>query len=158
MDIRTGLGYDLHRLHEGGKFILGNVEIPYEKGFVAHSDGDVLIHSIIDALLGAANLGDIGSHFPDTSADYKGIDSSILLEKVVALVTGKGYTVGNIDATVICEAPKLRPHIERIKARLAEIMGLDVERISVKAKTNEKVDAVGEKRAVEVFTGCLISR
>lgn len=157
MDIRTGLGYDLHRLHEGGTFILGNVVIPHDKGFVAHSDGDVLIHSIIDALLGAACLGDIGSHFPDNDESYRGIDSAILLERTVALVREKGFRIGNIDATVICEAPKLRPHIDSIRGRLAEIMGLDVERISVKAKTNEKVDAVGEKRAVEVFTGCLIS-
>ena len=122
MEIKTGMGYDLHRLHKRGIFILGNVQIPYNKGFLAHSDGDVLIHAVIDALLGAANMGDIGTLFPDTSSRYKGIDSSVLLSDVTGKILEAGYKIANIDTTIVCQEPKLGPHISSIKTRLAEIM------------------------------------
>lgn len=157
MEIRIGNGYDIHQLIEGRDFILGNIVIPHDKGFKAHSDGDVLIHAIIDALLGASNQGDIGTLFPDTDPVYKNIDSSTLLERTVKLITDKGYAIINMDCTIICEKPKLKEHIPVIKRRLAEIVHLNAERISLKAKTKEKLDAVGEGKAVEVFCSCLLS-
>lgn len=146
---RVGIGYDIHRLEENRNLIIGGVKIPYEKGLLGHSDADVLIHAIIDALLGALNLQDIGTLFPDTDPKYKGADSTVLLKNVMELVTQKGYKIGNIDSNIIAQAPKMMPHIPAIKQKLAEVMGINIEQISVKAKTKEKLDAVGEKLAIE---------
>ena len=137
MNFRIGHGYDVHVLKEGLRLVLGGVEIPYTKGFVAHSDGDVAIHAICDALLGAAALGDIGLHFPDTDAAYGGIDSKILLHRVVALLQEKGYRIGNIDCTIRMQRPKLRPYIDTMRHTLADAMGVDDDRVSVKATTTE---------------------
>ena len=156
--MRVGSGYDIHKLIKKRPFILGNVEIPYEKGFKAHSDGDVLIHSIIDALLGAANLGDIGTHFPDNDIKYKDIDSKVLLEQTVELIGQKSYKIINIDSTVICEKPKLKEYIQEIKEKLSKIIKIEIENISIKAKTKEKLDASGKGKAVEVHTVCLIDK
>ena len=158
MNLRIGTGYDIHKLVKNKTFILGNVIIPFKKGFLAHSDGDVLIHSIIDALLGAANLGDIGKLFPDTDPAYKNIDSSLLLKKTNEVVKNSGFTIVNIDSTVICQKPKLQAFIPEIKNRLAEILGIETDQISVKAKTKEKLDASGKGKAVEVFTSCLLNK
>lgn len=146
---RVGIGYDIHRLEEDRDLIIGGIKIPYEKGLLGHSDADVLIHAIIDALLGALNLQDIGTLFPDTDPKYKGADSTVLLKNVINLVKEKGYKIGNIDSNIIAQAPKMMPHIPAIKQKLAEVMNIDVENISVKAKTKEKLDAVGEKLAIE---------
>lgn len=158
--MRVGFGYDSHRFEEGRKLFLGGIEVPYEKGLKGHSDADVLIHAIIDALLGAAALGDIGSHFPDTDEKWRGADSTKLLEAVVAEVRDAGWRVGNVDATVICERPKLLPHIEAIRRRLAEILFPDevdgVSRVSVKGKTNEKMDDVGAGEGIEVHAITLL--
>jgi 2-C-methyl-D-erythritol 2,4-cyclodiphosphate synthase len=158
--VRVGFGYDSHRFEEGRKLFLGGIEIPYEKGLKGHSDADVLIHAIIDALLGAAALGDIGSHFPDTDEKWRGADSTKLLEAVVAEVRDAGWRVGNVDATVICERPKLLPHIAAIRSRLAEILFPDevdgVGRVSVKGKTNEKMDDVGAGEGIEVHAITLL--
>ena len=158
--MRVGFGYDSHRFEEGRKLFLGGIEISYEKGLKGHSDADVLIHAIIDALLGAAALGDIGSHFPDTDEKWRGADSTKLLEAVVAEVRDAGWRVGNVDATVICERPKLLPHIPAIRSRLAEILFPDevdgVSRVSVKGKTNEKMDDVGAGEGIEVHAITLL--
>lgn len=146
---RVGIGYDIHRLEENRDLIIGGIKIPYEKGLLGHSDADVLIHAIIDALLGALNLQDIGTLFPDTDPKYKGADSTVLLKNVIELVAQKGYKIGNIDSNIIAQAPKMMPHITDIKQKLAEVMGINVDQISVKAKTKEKLDAVGEKLAIE---------
>lgn len=160
--MRVGFGYDSHRFEEGRKLFLGGIEIPYEKGLKGHSDADALIHAIIDALLGAAALGDIGAHFPDTDEKWRGADSSRLLEVVVAEVHGAGWRVGNVDATVICERPKLSPHIAAIRKRLAEILFPGEEdgvgRVSVKGKTNEKMDDVGAGVGIEVHAAALLER
>lgn len=144
---RIGTGYDIHKLVEGRKLVLGGIEIPYEKGLLGHSDADVLIHAIIDGMLGALKLDDIGALFPDTDPQYKDISSVILLEKVYNLVKEKGYKIGNIDSNVIAQAPKLRPYIEQIRNNLSKV--LETEDISVKAKTKEHLDAVGEMKAIE---------
>lgn len=149
LPFRVGIGYDIHKLVENRDLILGGVKIPYEKGLLGHSDADVLIHAIIDALLGALNLQDIGTLFPDTDPKYKGADSTLLLKSVIELVTEKGYKIGNIDSNIIAQAPKMMPHIPAIKQKLAEVMKIDTDLISVKAKTKEKLDAVGEKLAIE---------
>ena len=155
MDIyRIGQGTDIHVLVENRDYILGGIKIPYEKGFKAHSDGDVLIHAIIDALFGALALGDIGTHFPDTSPEYKNADSSILLKKAIKIVREKNFEIVNLDTTVHAEAPKLRPYIDDIRKNLSEILNIDINRISVKAKTSEGVDSVGEKLAVK--TDCTV--
>lgn len=146
---RIGTGYDIHRLEDNRDLIIGGVKIPYEKGLLGHSDADVLIHAIIDALLGALALPDIGTIFPDTDEKYKDADSTLLLKHVCSLVEEKGYKVGNIDSNIIAQAPKMMPHIPDMKKRLSEVTGIDTDFISVKAKTNEKMDAVGEKRAIE---------
>ena len=132
MDFRIGHGYDVHALGEGLRLVLGGVEIPHTKGCIAHSDGDVLVHAICDALLGALALGDIGKHFPDTSDEFKGIDSLILLGRVAALIESKGYKVGNIDSTIAMQRPKLRPHIDLMRERIAEAAGVAIEQVSVK--------------------------
>ena len=154
--MRIGFGYDSHRFEEGRKLVLGGVEFPGETGLKGHSDADVLLHSIIDALLGAAALGDIGSHFPDTDPKWKDADSAKLLEAVVAEVLGAGFVIGNVDATVICERPKLRPKIDEIRSRLSELLGIPVGSISVKGKTNEKMDDVGAGIGIEVHAVCLL--
>ena len=158
MDFRIGHGYDVHALREGLRLVLGGIEIPHEKGCVAHSDGDVAIHAVCDALLGAAALGDIGLHFPDTSDDFKGIDSKILLQRVVALLRERGYEVGNIDGTIRMQRPKLRPHIDAMRAAMAEAMGVAVDRVSVKATTTERLGFEGREEGVSVSAVALIFR
>ena len=155
-NFRIGHGYDVHALGEGLRLVIGGVEIPHEKGCIAHSDGDVLIHALCDALLGALALGDIGKHFPDTSAEFKGIDSRILLSKVVALVREAGYEVGNVDCTVAMQRPKLRPHIDLMRERLAESMGVAVEQVSVKATTTERLGFEGEEKGVSATAVALV--
>ncbi len=158
MDFRIGHGYDVHRLEEGLPLVLGGVSIPHDKGFVAHSDGDVAIHALCDALLGAAALGDIGLHFPDTSADFKGIDSKILLERVVALLDEKGYAIGNVDCTIRMQRPKLRPLIDSMRETLAAVMGIGTDRVSVKATTTERLGFEGREEGVSVSAVVLIYR
>ena len=155
--MRIGFGYDSHRFEEGRPLVLGGVEFPGETGLKGHSDADVLIHAVIDALLGAAALGDIGSHFPDTDPKWKDADSAQLLAEVVHEVRGAGWTIGNVDATVICERPKLRPCIELIRERMASIMGVGKGRISVKGKTNEKMDDVGAGAGIVVHAVALLT-
>ena len=152
--MRIGLGYDSHRFVEGRPLMLGGVEIPHDRGLKGHSDADVLIHALIDALLGAAALGDIGSHFPDTDPAFAGVDSAKLLEAVVAEIRGSGFRVGNVDATVVCETPRLRQHIDVIRRRLAELLGIDVSCVSVKGKTNERMDDVGA--CVGIAVHCIV--
>ena len=153
---RIGQGYDVHALGEGLRLVLGGVEVPHTKGCIAHSDGDVLIHAICDALLGAAALGDIGKHFPDTSSEFKGIDSRQLLERVVALLAEQGYRVGNIDSTVAMQRPKLRPYIDAMRAEIARTIGIDVDCVSVKATTTERMGFEGEERGVSATAVALI--
>jgi 2-C-methyl-D-erythritol 2,4-cyclodiphosphate synthase len=149
MKIRIGEGWDTHQLLEGRKLILGGVEIPHTKGLLGHSDADALLHAITDALLGAAAMGDIGTHFPDTDAQFKGADSTVLLAEAARRVRAKGLGIGNVDSTVIAQAPKLAPHIAAMRARIAEVLQLDVDQVNVKAKTAEKMGPVGEGRAME---------
>jgi len=157
-DMRVGFGYDSHRVDAARPLMLGGICIPDAPGLAGHSDADVLIHAIIDALLGAAALGDIGSHFPDTDEKWKGADSAVLLASVMKEIRGAGWQIGNIDATVICEQPKLRPWIELIRNRLAEVMNVGAGRISVKGKTNEKMDDVGAGIGIEVHAVALIEK
>jgi len=145
---RIGIGYDIHRLVEGRKLILGGVEIPFEKGLLGHSDSDVLSHAICDALLGAAALGDIGTHFPDSDPKWAGASSMDFLARAVEMVTERGYRIANIDATVMAERPKLQPHIEDMRVRLASVLVIDIDRINVKAKTNEGLDSIGRGEAI----------
>lgn len=154
--MRIGYGYDSHRFEPGRRLVLGGVEFPGETGLKGHSDADVLIHAIIDALLGAAALGDVGSHFPDTAPEWKDADSTKLLEAVMREIRIAGYQVANVDATVICERPKLYPHVELIRDRLANVMNIGKGRISVKGKTNEKMDDVGAGVGIEVHAVCLL--
>lgn len=158
MDFRIGHGYDVHALREGLRLVLGGIEIPHEKGCVAHSDGDVVIHAVCDALLGAAALGDIGLHFPDTSDDFKGIDSKILLRRVVALLRERGYEVGNIDCTIRMQRPKLRPHIDAMRTAMAEATGIAADRVSVKATTTERLGFEGREEGISVSAVALIFR
>ena len=156
MDIRIGNGYDVHALAPGLPMWLGGVKIPSETGFVAHSDGDVAIHALCDALLGALALGDIGHLFPDTSVEWKGVDSKLLLEKVVALVHEHGYRVGNADITIALQRPKLAPHIRAMRETLAPILGVAPERVSVKATTTERLGFVGRCEGCEVWASALL--
>jgi 2-C-methyl-D-erythritol 2,4-cyclodiphosphate synthase len=158
MDIRIGFGVDVHRLEEGYEFWLGGLKLPSSFGAVGHSDADVLIHAICDALLGALNLRDIGFHFSDTDPKYKGIDSKILLKNVMDLIKEKGFSVVNIDATVILEQPKVNPHIPQMQQILAEILEVEVDRVSIKATTHEKVDSFGAGEAVKAYAVCLVSK
>ena len=146
---RTGIGYDIHRLEEGRRLIVGGVEIPYEKGLMGHSDADVLVHAIIDALLGAAGLPDIGTLFPDTDEQFKDADSVELLKKVYLLIKENGFQICNIDSNIIAQAPKMMPYIPEMKSVISEVLGLDIKDTSVKAKTKEHLDSVGEGRAIE---------
>lgn len=154
---RIGLGYDIHQLTENRDLILGGVKIPYEKGLLGHSDADVLIHAIIDAMFGALALGDIGTHFPDTDEKYKDISSVILLKKAVELIGNKGYRINNLDCNIIAQAPKMKPYVEKIRENLAAELNIDVDLISIKAKTNEKMDSVGEKKAIAVNTVVMLT-
>ena len=156
MNFRVGHGYDVHALGEGLKLVLGGVEIPHTKGCIAHSDGDVLLHAICDALLGAVALGDIGKHFPDTSAEFKGIDSRKLLAKVVELLADKGYKIGNIDSTIAMQRPKLRPYIDAMREQIAQTIGIDVDCVSVKATTTEKLGFEGEELGVSATSVVLV--
>ena len=158
MDIRIGFGVDVYRLEEGRQFVVGGVVLPSSFGAVGHSDADVLLHTICDGLLGALNLRDIGYHFSDTDPQYKGIDSTILLENVMKLVTEKGYQVSNIDCTVILEKPKVNPHIPEMQAIIARLLQVDDDRISIKATTHEKVDSFGEGKAVKAYAVCLLMK
>lgn len=158
MKIRTGFGFDVHRLVEGRDLWLGGIKIEHSMGMLGHSDADVLIHAICDALLGAANMRDIGYHFPDTSADTLNIDSKVLLRKTVELIAGKGYVVGNIDATVCAERPKINPHVPAIKACLAEVIGTDEDNISIKATTTEKLGFTGREEGISAYAVVLIER
>lgn len=154
--MRIGHGYDVHRLVEGRRLILGGVDIPFEKGLLGHSDADVLTHAIMDALLGAAALGDIGKLFPDNDPAYEGADSLRLLERVVEVLRENGYTVGNVDATVLAQRPKLAPHIPRMRERLAQAMGMDVDRVSVKATTEEGLGFTGTGEGIAAHAVALI--
>lgn len=149
--IRIGNGYDVHRLVEGRKLILGGVEIPHIKGVLGHSDGDVLIHAIMDALLGALALGDIGQHFPDTSKEYEGIDSMILLERVFSLIDEKGYKIGNLDSVIVAQKPKLKPYLDSMRERVASVLKTDIENISIKATTEEKLGFTGEEIGIKSY-------
>ncbi|KHM51306.1 2-C-methyl-D-erythritol 2,4-cyclodiphosphate synthase [Anaerovibrio lipolyticus DSM 3074] len=148
---RFGMGYDVHQLTENRKLIIGGVDIPFEKGLLGHSDADVLLHAIADALLGAAALGDIGKHFPDTDARYKGISSIILLEHVGKLLHEKGYSVGNVDATIVAQRPKMLPHIPQMRENIAKALNVDVDRINVKATTEEHLGFTGNGQGISSY-------
>ena len=154
--MRVGLGYDVHRLTEGRDLILGGVKIPYEKGLLGHSDADVLLHAVMDALLGAAALGDIGNHFPDTDPAFKGADSMKLLEETVRRVREAGYEVGNVDATVIAQKPKLAPYIPEMKENISRAIGISPDRINVKATTEEHLGFTGEGLGISAQAVCLL--
>ena len=156
MNFRVGHGYDVHALGDGLRLVLGGVEIPHTKGCIAHSDGDVLIHAICDALLGAAALGDIGKHFPDSSVEFKGIDSRKLLKRVVALLVECGYKVGNVDSTIAMQRPKLRPYIDAMREQIALCIGVDIDSVSVKATTTERLGFEGEELGVSATAVVLI--
>lgn len=158
MDIRVGLGYDVHRLVEGRELWLGGIKIEHTTGLLGHSDADVLIHAICDALLGAANMRDIGYHFPDMSADTLNVDSKLLLRKTVELIATKGYRVGNIDATVCAERPKINPHVPAMKACLAVVMGVDEDQISIKATTTERLGFTGREEGMSAYAVALITK
>ena len=156
--IRVGYGYDVHRLVEGRALWLGGVRIEHTMGLLGHSDADVLIHAVCDALLGAAGMRDIGYHFPDTAGEYEGIDSKILLEKTVALIASKGWRVGNIDATVAAQRPKLSPHIRAMQQTLARVMGVEEDCVSIKATTTERLGFEGREEGISASCVCLIER
>ena len=158
MNIRIGFGFDVHRLEDKQPFFLGGIKIPHSKGAVGHSDADVLIHSICDAILGAVNLRDIGFHFPDTDGKYKGIDSKILLKDVMALIRKKGYELSNLDATIALQVPKLNPYVPEMKSVLAKTMGVKLDQISIKATTTEKLSFVGRQEGVSAYAVVLIQR
>ncbi len=155
--MRIGMGYDVHRLVEGRDLIMGGVKIPYEKGLLGHSDADVLLHAISDALLGAAALGDIGKHFPDSDPAYKGIDSRLLLKKVGELIEEKGFLIENIDATIIAQAPKMRPHIEQMRSNIAQDLGITVEQVNVKATTEEGLGFTGSGEGISAQAICMLT-
>ena len=156
MNFRIGEGWDVHALVPGRKLILGGVEVPHTVGLLGHSDADVLLHAITDALFGAAALGDIGRHFSDTDAQFKGADSALLLAEAARRVRAKGFEIGNIDSTIVAQAPKLAPHIEKMRERIASVLGLDVEQVNVKAKTAEKMGPVGQLQAMEARAVALL--
>ena len=155
--MRIGMGYDVHRLTENRNLILGGVKIPWEKGLLGHSDADVLIHAIMDALLGAAALGDIGQHFPDTDPAYEGISSVKLLEHVASLLEKKGYGVGNIDAVIIAQKPKMAPHIPQMRANMAKAMGINESQLNIKATTEEKLGFTGREEGIASQAICLLN-
>ena len=155
---RFGMGYDVHRLVEGRKLILGGVDVPYEKGLLGHSDADVLLHAVSDAILGAAALGDIGTHFPDTDEQFKGADSGKLLAEVVRLVRAEGYAIGNVDATIVAQAPKLLPHIPRMRENIARLLGMAVGDVNVKATTEERLGFTGSGEGMSAYAIAGIER
>ena len=155
--MRVGMGYDVHRLVEDRKLIIGGVEIPYEKGLLGHSDADVLLHAVMDALLGAAAMGDIGKHFPDTDAAYKGISSVALLEKVGEMLNKKGFLVENIDATIIAQAPKMRPYIDKMRENIAEALQMDISCVNVKATTEEGLGFTGSGEGISSQAVCMLT-
>ncbi len=155
---RIGLGYDIHKLTEGRELVIGGVKIPYDKGLLGHSDADVLIHAIIDAMLGALALSDIGTHFPDTDEKYKNADSTVLLNNVYNLIKDKKYFIENIDSNIIAQKPKMMPYIPVMKKVLCEVLDIEQERLSIKAKTNEKMDAVGQELAIEAHAVVLLKK
>ncbi len=156
--IRVGFGYDVHRLVEDRELWLGGIRLEYSKGLLGHSDADVLVHAICDALLGAANMRDIGYHFPDTAGEYENIDSKVLLKKTVQLIASKGYAVGNVDATVCAERPKLNPHIPLMCRTLAAVMGVDEDDVSIKATTTERLGFTGREEGISAYATVLIVR
>ena len=158
MKIRVGFGFDVHRLVEGRELWIGGIRLEHEKGLLGHSDADVLIHAICDALLGAANMRDIGYHFPDTAGEYKDVDSKLLLKKTVQLIAGKGYTVGNVDATIAAERPKLKAHIPTMQETLAHLMGIDEDDVSIKATTTEKMGFTGREEGISAYATVLIGK
>lgn len=158
MDFRVGNGYDVHQLAAGLPLVLGGVKIPHTKGCVAHSDGDVLIHALCDALLGALALGDIGQHFPDTADEYAGIDSKILLTRVAAMIRSAGWDIVNVDNTLLAQKPKIEPFVPQMRQTLAEVLGLPVEAVSVKATTTEHLGFVGREEGIAAYATCLLRR
>lgn len=158
MKIRVGLGFDVHQLVEGRDLIIGGIKIDHFKGLLGHSDADVLIHAVCDALLGAANMRDIGYHFPDTSAETQDIDSKIILRKTIDLLATKDYRVGNIDATICAERPKINPHVPAMKTCLAQIIGCEEDDISIKATTTEKLGFTGREEGISAYAVCLIEK
>ncbi|MBQ5317909.1 MAG: 2-C-methyl-D-erythritol 2,4-cyclodiphosphate synthase [Oscillospiraceae bacterium] len=156
--IRIGHGYDVHKLVEGRKLILGGVDIPHETGLLGHSDADVVVHAVMDAMLGALALGDIGKHFPDTDPVYSGADSIKLLKRVTEIIGEQGYSIGNIDSTIICQAPKLAPHIDTMRRNIAEAIGCDISQVSVKATTEEKLGFTGAKEGISAHAVCVLLR
>ncbi len=157
-DIRIGHGYDVHRFEKGRKCIIGGVDIPCELGLLGHSDADVLLHAVADALLGAAALGDIGRHFPDTSPEFEGADSLVLLRNTVELIGKKGYIVSNIDSTVIAQMPKLAPYIDDMRKNISAVCGIEKDRVSVKATTEEKLGFTGAKQGISAHAVCIIEK
>ena len=155
---RFGMGYDVHRLVEGRKLILGGVDVPYEKGLLGHSDADVLLHAVSDALLGAAALGDIGTYFPDTDERFRGADSGKLLEEVVRLIRAKGYAIGNVDACVVAQAPKLLPYIQEMRENIARMIGVAVNDVNVKATTEERLGFTGSGEGMSAYAVAGIER
>ena len=156
LGVRIGFGYDMHRLAEGRDFWMGGIKIDFEKGLQGHSDADVLIHAICDALLGAANLRDIGHHFPDTADEFHNVDSKILLKKTVVLLRQKGYEIGNIDATICAESPKMNPHIPAMQKTLSEVMEIHTDDISIKATTSERMGFVGRQEGITAYAVALL--
>lgn len=158
MDIRIGNGYDVHKLEEGLRLRIGGIDIEHTHGLVAHSDGDVLIHALCDALLGAAALGDIGKHFPDTSAEFKGVDSRKLLEEVCELLKVANFTISNVDCTIIAQAPKFAPYINSMRIELSQIMEIEIDRVNVKATTTEKLGFEGRREGISALCSALLIR
>ena len=158
MNIRVGMGYDVHQLIEGRDLWMGGIKLEHTMGLLGHSDADVLIHAICDAILGAANMRDIGYHFPDTSAETEGMDSKIILRKTIELIATKGYRLGNIDATICAEKPKMNPHIPAMQQCLAEVIGCDPDQISIKATTTEKLGFTGRQEGISAYCVALISK
>lgn len=157
-DFRIGFGYDSHRFDAGRRLVLGGVEIPFEFGLAGHSDADAVLHAVMDAMLGAAAMGDIGSHFPNDDDSWKDADSADMTAVVVEEVERAGWRVGNVDVTVVCERPRLRPHVNAIRERVAELLNVDAGCVSVKGKTNEKMDDVGAGTGIEVYAVCMLKR
>jgi 2-C-methyl-D-erythritol 2,4-cyclodiphosphate synthase len=154
--LRIGEGWDVHQLVEGRPLVLGGITVPHTHGLLGHSDADALLHALTDALLGAAGLGDIGRHFPDTDAAFKGADSAVLLAEAARRVRAEGWELVNVDSTIVAQAPKLAPHIPSMRERIAQVLGIEPERVNVKAKTAEKLGPVGEKKAIEARAVCLL--
>jgi 2-C-methyl-D-erythritol 2,4-cyclodiphosphate synthase len=156
--LRIGEGWDVHQLVEGRPLVLGGITVPHTHGLLGHSDADALLHALTDALLGAAGLGDIGRHFPDTDAAFKGADSAVLLAEAARRVRAEGWELVNVDSTIVAQAPKLAPHIPSMRERIAQVLGIEPERVNVKAKTAEKLGPVGEKKAIEARAVCLLCK